>query len=187
MSILHQLIGWLMPGGAAVRNKGAAPYQVTSAISPQENYAGYTQLPNLGDQGSMGDYTPDPNRLHAPFQIERGQNKLINQGGVHWFDAGDETIIEIPDQALQQYFNQGKEVAAIPQYVPANGVFSPTAMYQRGYFQSYVPEFGERLPIVATAPVQLLSHPIAVRSMPPEQDKRANLSGARAHAPKKGV
>lgn len=186
MGTLQQIIQRLLNGGVA-RDKAAAPYQQTSNISPQENYAGYTQLPGLSNMSSAGDYYPDPNRLHAPFQVERGRFKLVNNYGVHLFDAGDESIIEVPTQPLQQYFNEVEELPPVVPTIPAHGVFVPTALFQRGYAQTFVPSFGMRPSVFGATPAVLLSHPINVRTVVEGTDKRASLTGARAHAPKRGV
>jgi hypothetical protein len=180
MGFLHKLFGF--------KKKAVAPFQVTSNISPQENYAGYTQLPNIPGMGSLGDYRPDPNRLHAPFQVERGGRKLVTNGGVHIFDQGDPNLLRVPDQPLQQYFNEKKSLPPRDVQVPAHGVVVPVAMMKRGHSQTFVPEFGRRSVVSGVSPVTLLSTPInvSVRQTSFDGSTRAPITGAKAPKAKKG-
>lgn len=182
MGILQSLISLITPP----RKKPVAPFQVTSAIPPQENYAGYTTLPNL-PMGSEGDFVPDPYRLHAPFQVERENRYVIAGGEKHFFDEGDPSIIRIPDQDLQSYFNQKKTVDPQVILVPANGVFVPDAEMQPGYKQQFVPSEGMREDISGAAPHAYLSQPIMnVTKIDGNSGKRAPIVGAKAPKPKKG-
>jgi hypothetical protein len=168
--------------------KAVAPYQVTSNIAPQENYAGYESYPGL--VMSPSDYAANPYRLHAPFQVERSKNRLVNNAGVHLFDGDDRAILNIPDSDLQRYFQQQTELAVPSAHVPAHGVFVPSAYlptrnFYHGWSQAYVPQEGMRVAISANSPRVLLSTPISSKQFVNE-GKRAPLSLARAHAPKRG-
>jgi hypothetical protein len=179
MGLLKQILGAFGPP-----RKSVAPYQVTSNIPPQENYAGYTQLPYV--PWSQGDYVPDPNRLHAPFQVEREREFLITNGGKHYFDEGDPALQRIPDQPLQQYFNQKKELDPVRVFAPAHGVVVPKHPRQRGWSQAFVPQVGRRAAVSGAAPVWLLSTPIMnVEKVSSFDAKRAPITGAKAPKPKK--
>lgn len=182
MGILHKIFGH--------KRKAVAPFQVTSNISPQENYAGYTQLPNIPGMGSLGDYRPDPNRLHAPFTVQRGKDRLITNGGIHMYDEGDPNLLRVPDQPLQQYFNQRKSLPPRDIQVPAHGVVVPVSYMKRGAVQPFVPSFGRRQTISGVAPISLLSQPISAVSVNKTTSfdaKRAPMIGAKAPKAKKGV
>ncbi|SRR6266849_424381 len=181
MGILHMLFGY--------KKKAVAPYQTTSNLPFQENYAGYTQLPNL-PQGSLGDYRPDPNRLHAPFPTQRGKDRLITNAGVHFFPGSDPAVENNPRSPLQEYFDEKKMLPPVIPAVPAHGVFAPRAYMQRGSYQQFVPEAGRRAAISAVAPVQHLSTPINVftRQAATSFDTvRGPITGAKAPKAKKGV
>jgi hypothetical protein len=181
MGIIQSLLGLLAPP----RKKAAAPFQQTSSIGPQENYAGYTSVPNL-PMGSRGDFVPDPYRLHAPFQIERSDIQYIDETGRVFFDNGNDQVLRIPDQPLQQYFNQKKVLDSVVVAVPAHGVVVPTHPIQRGWFQQVVPEFGMRVDVIGATPAVQLSRPIAVVSNITDGGTRAPISGAKAHPTRKG-
>jgi hypothetical protein len=171
--------------GSRSGRKSVAPYQVTSNIPPQENYAGYTTVPYV--PWSQGDYVPDPYRMHAPFQVERGNKSLVTNAGVHWFDEGDPNLLRVPDQPGQQYFNQKKELPPLRIFAPAHGVFVPRKKRQSGWMQTFVPDAGRRAVVSGVAPVWLLSTPITNVSKTTSFDsKRAPIANARAPKPKKG-
>lgn len=180
MGFLKQLLGAFGP-----TRRAAAPYQVTSNIPPQENYAGYTTVPHV--PWSQGDYVPDPYRLHAPFQTEREWIQYVDTDGRHFFDEGDPNLIRVPDQPLQQYWNEKKELPALQIFAPAHGVVVPVARMQHGWEQAYVPQFGRRAAVSGAAPPWLLSTPIMDASKTTGVDsKRAPIVGAKAPKPKKG-
>lgn len=133
-----------------------------SDVPPQENYDAYTHLPNL-PMGTAGDYRPNPYRLHAPFVPLRGEDSLITNAGVHYFDEADPTIIRVPDQELQRRWNEKKALPPVEVLVPAHGVVVPTTPSQRGHYQAFVPEAGMRPIISGVAPVAPLSTPLNVR------------------------
>lgn len=176
MSILQSLFG--------VRKKPAAPFQVTSNIPPQENYAGYTNLPNL-PMGDIDAAYHNEYRMHSPFQTEREKQQLITAAGVHFFDGADTSIDRVPDQALQQYLNQVKEVPAKPVYVPAHGVIVPEKLRQRGWAQAFVPLAGRRIDLQAASPQVFLSVPLRV-GVPTDGGKRSPIKSAKAPKPKRG-
>lgn len=179
MGLIKQIFGAFGP-----TRKAVAPYQVTSNISPQENYAGYTTTPHV--PWSQGDYVPDPYRLHAPFQVEREKEYLTTNTGRHFFDEGDPNLLRVPRQPLQEYFDQKKELPPVQVFAPAHGVFVPPQIRHSGWAQSFVPPLGRRAAISGAAPVQLLSTPIMNVSKVTSFDaKRAPISGARAPKPKK--
>lgn len=171
---------------AAIRPKKAvAPYQVTSNIPPQENYAGYTNVPGLPQSPRGGDFQLDPLRLHAPFQIERNNGSRIDQTGIHYFDTANPDVVREPDQAYQQQFNQKKALDPIVPMVPGAGVFVPTAVYQRGWKQMFVASESMRALDIGISPPPRLSTPLRVTSIT-DGGRRAPISKARAHAPKRG-
>jgi len=179
MGFLKQLLGAFGP-----TRRAAAPYQVTSNISPQENYAGYTTVPHV--PWSQGDYVPDPYRLHAPFQTEREQIQIVTQDGRHFFDEGDPNLLRVPDQPLQQYWNEKKELPPLQIFAPAHGVIVPKHPSQRGWSQQFVQLAGRRPAVSGAAPPWLLSTPIMnVESVSSFDAKRAPISGAKAPKPKK--
>ncbi len=181
MGLLKQILGAFGP----VR-KSVAPYQQTSNIPPQENYAGYTSVPYV--PWSQGDYVPDPYRLHAPFQTIRENKVYISAGGKHYFDEGDPNLLRVPRQPTQEYFDQKKELPPLQIFAPAHGVQVPVAHMKRGWYQAQVPSFGRRAAISGQAPVWLLSTPIMnVEKVTSFDAKRAPISGAKAPKPKKGV
>lgn len=183
MGLLKMLFG-------GQQRKSVAPFQQTSNIPPQENYAGYTSLPNL--PMSRGDWVPDPYRMHAPFQIERGNRDLVTGAGVHRFNQGDTSVERVPDQPLQQYFNQKKELSPLRIFAPAHGVFVPTHAHIRkaGFMGQFVPQQeAPRPPISGVSPVTLLSTPINQytnkRNVQTQQNVRAPIKGAKAPKPKR--
>jgi hypothetical protein len=180
MGLLKQILG-----AFGTTRKSAAPYQVTSNIPPQENYAGYTSVPHV--PWSQGDYAPDAYRLHAPFQLEREKEQLVTAAGRHFFDEGDPNLLRIPDQPLQQYWNEKKELSPLQIFAPAHGVFVPKHPRQHGWAQSFVPQVGRRAAVSGAAPVWLLSTPIMnVERASSFDGKRAPITGAKAPKPKKG-
>jgi len=181
MGILHWIFGY--------KKKAVAPFQTTENIPPHENYAGYTQLPNL-HMGSMGDYRPDPQRLHAPFPVLRGRRKLVTNAGTHLYPASDPVVQNIPRSPLQEYFDEKKMLPPVVSAAPAHGVFAPNAYMQRGHYQQFVPSFGRRHTISAVAPNQMLSVPInsQTRQVATSFDGvRSPITGAKAPKAKKGV
>jgi hypothetical protein len=179
MGLLKQILGAFGP----VR-KSVAPYQQTSNIPPQENYAGYTSVPHV--PWSQGDYVPDPYRLHAPFQTIREREQYVSAGGRHFFDEGDPNLLRVPRQPLQEYFDQKKELPPLQIFAPAHGVIVPRKIRQKGWSQAFVPPLGRRAAISGAAPTWLLSTPIMnVEKVTSFDAKRAPITGAKAPKPKK--
>lgn len=181
MNLLQRLLVTVFPTRRAVH-----PFQQTEVTPPHENYAGYTNLPNL-PMGSAGDYAPDPYRLHSPFMVERSKNEFRSNAGVHFYDGADEAILSIPDQSLQQYFNQKKTVEPQVILVPAHGVFQPDLIFQRGFMQQFIdPTEGPRTTESGAMPPVLLSTPLRVGTPPIDYGKRTPMVG-KAPRPKKGA
>jgi hypothetical protein len=179
MGLLKQILGAFGP-----TRRSVAPYQQTSNISPQENYAGYTSVPHV--PWSQGDYNPDAYRLHAPFQLEREKDQLVTAAGRHFFDEGDPNLLRVPRQPTQEYFDQKKELPPLQIFAPAHGVQVPVAHMKSGWEQSFVPQFGRRATVSGAAPVWLLSTPIMnVERAASFDSKRAPISGAKAPKQKK--
>jgi hypothetical protein len=172
---------WINTAMHTQKRLSVAPFVPTANISPQENYAGYTALPNL-PMGTAGDYTPNQFRLHAPFVIEREREFLVTNAGKHFFDAGDETVIRIPDQPLQQHFNQKRVLEPQIVLAPDNGVIVPQAVYKAGFMQQFIPsDCMMHHPISGASPAVPLSVPIQNGPRTLETNKRAPISGAKAH------
>lgn len=167
MGILQKLVQ-----GMAGRSRKAP---MLSNVPPQENYNEYTHLPNL-PMGTDGDYRPNPYRMHAPFVPLRGKEKLINNAGVHYFDEADQNVLRVPDQELQRRWNEKKPLPPVEILVPAHGVVVPTAQYQRGHYQAFVPDPGMRPVLSGVAPVVPLSTPLQVRQGV-EETRRKPIKG----------
>lgn len=92
-------------------------------------------------------------------------------------------IERVPASPLQQQFNQKKPVPVNPVFVPANGVVVPTAFFQRGWYQAYVPSAGMRPVLSASAPPIPLSRPLIVKTTIGNLTVRQPYAGAKAPSP----
>lgn len=98
------------------------------------------------------------------------------------YDAANPNVLRIPDQPLQQYFNQREVLELVPtvtQY--QHSVQCQIYPVQHGWGQAFVPEPGMHANQVGTSPPLLLSKPInSVTKTGMVDSKRAPLTGAKA-------
>lgn len=102
----------------------------------------------------------NPFRLHAPPIPLLPEETVVRQ------DAGNAGVQRIPDQGLQQYWNQKKEIPVPPALAPAHGVGVPTVYsssatdmvpgyghaYCYGWSQRHVPSTGRREHLLTAMP-----------------------------------
>ncbi len=105
----------------------------------------------------VSDFEPNPYRRHAP------PVPLVPEDTVVVQDRANTALQRVPDQPLQQYFNEQVENPLPPPSAPihVHGVQVPMLFYKRGWSQQYVPSTGRRMGWDATTPAVQLSRSAA--------------------------
>lgn len=179
-----------------------SPYHLAQSINPSERL--YTQIDVLqpvipwraprGPVGTSGTYTQQtPGTPGQPPQPPTGRRlpivtsapPLTEVRDVDW-DTGNALTHRIPDQPLQQYFNQQVPVVEfhVP-LVPAHAVQTPQKTMKRGWYQELVPEPGMSANAVGNAPPYYLSRPLNVKTVVTATQDSVHRVPIKAVAPKR--
>lgn len=127
----------------------------------------------------------NPNRLHAP------PVPLLPDETVAIQDRADTAVQRVPDSDLQRYWNEKKEIPAIPVLAPAHGVICPQAYnvdaqsavlgeeigWKYGWQQAHVPSTGRREHLLSGSPAIPLKREKTSRQDFTQDSARAPILG----------
>lgn len=146
------------------------PTTPISSTQAQENFftPGPKLEPYLLSGGSKSPYrehsSPDTLQPVLPVRLPGKTSRTSRTSNV--YDAGNPSVLRVPDQASQQYFN---EKIPLPEFTTpaifAHAVQCNIYPVQAGWEQAYVPSSGMRQNEVGTAPPTLLSRPIVAKTI----------------------
>jgi len=154
-------------------------------IAGHENFNDYVDLPNIIGPLNTNVAYHNPVRVHAPFAIERENDRLygVGPGGVEFFDGANPDINRVPRSELQIQFDQKREIPIPPALIPASGVEVPSRNYNYGWRQTHPIEWDGLYGVSAlSSPSPHLSRGINVlQSHVPDDTHRRSL---KTRAPK---
>jgi len=159
-----------------------------SFMSGHENFNQYIDYPNLLGPLNTNVAYHNPNRVHAPFAMERRGESYVTGGGVVYFDSANPEVQAVPRSDLQIHFDERKEIPVPSAWVPSNGVEAPKQHLNYGWAQTHPLDYDVLYGVsVLSAPPPHLSRGINVlqRTLP-NDTHRASMK-TRAPKPKIGI